>query len=427
MRAGFAFLMIPVMIALASPSAEAQSANAKAPVKQSAFTGSRRPHRVKAGSDGLNLSTADGAYTLHIHGYLQADNRMFASNLHGEPLDTFLFRRIRPLFEGTIFQHFDYRFMPDFGQDNPQIQEAYLEWKSLPAAKLRVGKFKEPIGLEILQQDRESLFPERSMASDLLPLRYMGAQVGGSAASGQWEYAAGYFNGSNDGSNGGFEWVQANEIAARLFLHPFAAASLRAVHGFGVGFAGSDGHQHGPVPGLKTVAQSTFFKYASTTIANGLHSRIAPQASYNTGRVGIQTEYVISLQDVRNQTYGAAVRNVAWQLSGSVLITGAKNSPGSANPRNPFDPRRGLRHIGALELTARHSHVTIDPAAFPMLASPVASAQKAAELGVGMNWLLNRYVKLTTAYEWTRFKMADGDLAVLPTEKVLMSRVQLAF
>ena len=73
--------------------------------------------------------------------------------------------------------------MPDFGQNNPQIQEAFLELKTVKFAKLRVGKFKEPIGLEVLRSDRELTFAERSLASDLVPLRYIGAQLSGSVLS----------------------------------------------------------------------------------------------------------------------------------------------------------------------------------------------------------------------------------------------------
>src|ERR1700757_1533952 len=167
--------------------------------------------------DGFWISTADKSTQLHVHGYVQADDRMFTSNTHGEELDTFLFRRIRPLFEGRLLGNVDFRFMPDFGQNNPQIQEAFLELKTLPFAKLRVGKFKEPIGLEALRQDRELTFVERSMASDLVPLRYVGAQISGSLVSNSISYAGGYFNGSSDGSNGVFtQWASANEGAARV-------------------------------------------------------------------------------------------------------------------------------------------------------------------------------------------------------------------
>jgi phosphate-selective porin OprO/OprP len=427
MRTIIVFLIIVIVIARVHAQAERQSADAGSSNGQSAFADSLQAHRIWAGSDGLHFSTDDGANTLHVHGYLQADDRFFLNNLHGEGLDVFLFRRIRPLFEGTIFHSVDFRFMPDFGQNNPQIQEAYLEWKEFPWSKLRIGKFKEPIGLEILQQDRQLIFAERSMASDLLPLRYMGIQVEGSDFSNRIEYEAGYFNGSNDGSNGNFEWLKANEVAARLFLHPFAATWGQRMRGFGIGIAGSDGHQHGPISGLKTVGQNTFFKYVSAATANGPHSRIAPQAYYYAGPVGLISEYVISSQDVRDQTSNIVVKNAAWQFSGSFLLTGEKNHYEGVIPRRAFDIAKGFRYFGALEFAARFSRVRLDRAAFPALASPASSAQQATEVGIGMNWILNRFVKLTTDYEDTTFRMEQKNAAALPKEEVLMSRVQLAF
>src|SRR5215470_11466609 len=210
--------------------------------------------------DGFWLSTNDGSTHLQVHGYVQADNRMFTANQHGEEVDAFLFRRIRPLFEGTLFNNVDFRFMPDFGQSNSQIQEAFLELKTLPFAKLRVGKFKEPIGLEVLRQDRDMTFVERSLASDLVPLRYIGAQLSGSVLANTITYEAGYFDGSVDGSNGVFtQWAPGNEAVARVFLHPFATSRFKAVRQFGLGVAGSEGHQRGPIAGLKTVGQTTFF------------------------------------------------------------------------------------------------------------------------------------------------------------------------
>jgi len=377
--------------------------------------------------DGLWFSTSDNATQLRVHGYAQADDRMFDSNLHGEGLDTFLFRRIRPLFEGTLFNAVDFRFMPDFGQNNPQIQEAYLELKTLPFAKLRVGKFKEPIGLEVLRSDRELIFAERSLASDLLPLRYMGAQLGGSVLSDSIAYEVGYFNGANDGSNGNFQWIRANEAAARLFVRPFAATSVGPLQQFGFGLAGSAGDQHGTIAGLKTVGQSTFFKYSSTALANGQHNRISPQAYYYIGRFGILTEYALSSQDVLNKKITRRVGNQAWEITGSVVLTGEKNSYNGVRPRNGFEPNRGFRHLGALELAARYSQLRIDGDAFPLLANPKTAAQKAQEAGIGFNWYLNQYVKLVTDYEHTTFRMASGAVTPLHSENVLMSRIQLAF
>src|SRR5579864_7207612 len=331
--------------------------------------------------DGLWFSTSDNATQLRVHGYAQADDRMFDSNLHGEGLDTFLFRRIRPLFEGTLFNAVDFRFMPDFGQNNPQIQEAYLELKTLPFAKLRVGKFKEPIGLEVLQSDRNLKFPERSIASDLVPLRYIGAQLSGSLLKDSISYEGGYFDGSSDGSNGVFtQWAKGNEGVGRIFLQPFAATGVNALHQFGFGVAGSAGSQHGTIAGLKTVGQTTFFKYSSTAVADGQHNRIAPQAYYYAGPFGLMGEYSLSSQDVLNKGVIGKFTNQAWQAQGSILLTGEKNSYGAIRPRNSFEPNHGFRHLGAVELAGRFAQLAIDGSAFAGFAKSTTAAQQAKEV-----------------------------------------------
>src|SRR5262249_42179363 len=94
--------------------ASTQSSSSPAPAK-AAFSDSADPAvqpakpapqpygRVSVRHDGLRFSSRDESTRLQVHGYLQADDRMFSSTTHAEELDTFLFRRIRPLFEGTLF------------------------------------------------------------------------------------------------------------------------------------------------------------------------------------------------------------------------------------------------------------------------------------------------------------------------------------
>jgi len=407
--------------------ASAASDDSSVPV-EAAFTTEQKSSPVSAHRDGLWFSTADGATKLHVHGYIQSDDRMFSSSTHGEELDTFLFRRIRPLFEGTLFNAVDFRFMPDFGQNNPQIQEAFLELKTLPFAKLRVGKFKEPIGLEVLRSDRELTFAERSLASDLVPLRYIGAQLSGAVLSNSITYAAGYFDGSSDGSNAVFtQWAHSNEAAARAFFHPFATTDVAAIKQFGLGVAGSAGAQHGAIAGLKTEGQTTFFKYSSTAVSNGQHNRLEPQAYYYAGPFGLMSEYVISSQDVLNKGVSGRVRNEAWQVAGSVVLTGEKNTYAGVRPRNATENAPGFRRFGAVELALRYSTLRIDGGAFPLFASAATAPQQAREQGVGVNWYLNRYVKLETDYEHTGFRMASVSATPLHSENVLMSRIQLAF
>jgi len=435
-----AFLVALVTAGAFAQTQSNQSSSVSASVASAAPTPSNDPEAIQPTTtaphhygpvsfrhEGLWFSTQDESTHLQVHGYVQSDDRMFSATTKGEELDTFLFRRLRPLFEGTLFNQVDFRFMPDFGQNNPQIQEAYLELKTLPFAKLRVGKFKEPVGLEVLQSDRNLKFPERSIASDLVPLRYIGAQLSGSFLKNSISYEGGYFDGSSDGSNGVFtQWAQGNEGAVRIFLQPFAATRVNMLHQFGFGVAGSSGSQHGTIAGLKTVGQTTFFKYSSTAVADGQHERIAPQAYYYVGPFGLMGEYSLSSQDVLNKGVIGKFTNQAWQAQGSIVLTGEKNSYGAIRPRNSFEPNRGFRHMGAVELAARYAQLAIDGSAFAGFAKATTAAQEAKEVGVGVNWYLNQYVKLVTDYEHTNFHMAQG-AAPLHDENVLISMIQLAF
>ena len=423
------FLVIPVLL-FTTVFVHAQAMNlndAAATVAATAATPKKTTPAVSFGSEGLIFSTKDKGYQLQVHGFVQGDDRMFSSNTKGEALDMFTFRRIRPIFEGTLFNNVDYRFMPDFGQNNPQIQDIYLELKTLPVAKLRVGKYKEPIGLEALRSDTDMSFAERSLSSDLVPLRYLGAQIGGSVLSNSISYQVGYFNGANDGSNGAIKWIQANEGVARVFFQPFAVSKVSALQHIGLGVAGSSGVQHGTIAGLKTTGQSTFFKYSSTALADGQHNRLSPQAYYYAGPALFLAEYVISSQTVLNKKLDDRLRNEAWHIEGSFMLTGEKNSYNGVRPRDAFEPNRGIRHFGAVELAVRTSELSIDKAAFPLFANPKTAAQHAQEWGVGVNWYLNRFTKLMTNYEHTNFSMASSKVPPLHAENVLMSRIQLAF
>jgi phosphate-selective porin OprO/OprP len=213
----------------------------------------------------------------------------------------------------------------------------------------------------------------------------------------------------------------------RIFARPFAKAGPHALGQLGIGLAGSLGAESGPLPSFKTVGQSTFFKYSKTAFADGRHNRIVPQAYYYYGPVGVLTEYAMSAQEVQQGAVLRTLTNHAWETTGSVMLTGEHNAYAGVRPTRAFEPQKGVRHLGAFELALRYSQVRMDPNAFPTFASPKSSAQKASEVGFGLNWYLNRYVKLTTDYEHTVFTMSSSSVTPLHNEDVLMNRVQLAF
>jgi phosphate-selective porin OprO/OprP len=119
---------------------------------------------IGAGPDGFFLSSADKKWVLKLRGYYQADTRWYPSDGDHASTDTFLFRRIRPIFEGTLAEWIDFKIMPDFAGSNLVVQDAYTNLHPFGSlVQLQAGKFKAPFGLERLQSATAITFIERSL------------------------------------------------------------------------------------------------------------------------------------------------------------------------------------------------------------------------------------------------------------------------
>src|SRR5262249_3046602 len=95
---------------------------------------------VTYGNDGVAIRSADGKFQFRLRPVVQADARFFA---HGGS-DTFLLRRVRPALQGTAFEFFDWRILPELA-GTPNLQEAYVNVRFIKAMQLRGGKFKPPV------------------------------------------------------------------------------------------------------------------------------------------------------------------------------------------------------------------------------------------------------------------------------------------
>jgi len=414
---------------------------------------------VKAGADGFIVQSADGEFKLRVGGYAQADGRFYmndsaAGKTPGIASDTFLLRRVRPILEGTVFRDFDFRVMTDFGNGAAQstlLQDAYVEWKHFPWLKVRVGKFKPEVGLEWQESDTTLLFSERGLPSDLLPQRDVGLQVSGNLFDDVIHYAGGVYNGVVDGGIADLDTYDAKDGAARIFAHPFKHTEIAGLQGLGVGVAGTVGDQVSTstttnLATYKTTGQNTFFTFGKGTAADGLEIRGTPQAYYYWGPFGLLTEYAIAQQELSNGALRKDVRNTAWQVEGSFVLTGENAnyhpSPAAAGngiiPLHPFNLKKG--GWGALELAGRYGELRFDPANFAAtpaaagFADPTRSAQEAREWGVGLNWYLNRNVKLVLDFEQTAFDGGAGTetakaytIRNRATEETIFTRAQIVF
>ena len=277
---------------------------------------------------------------LTLHGLVQLDSRTFFNdNPLAQSNDGFLLRRARPILEGTLFHDYDFLIVPDFGGSTVQLFDASINCRFAEKFQLKAGKFKGPVSLENLPTDAAAPFNERSLASDLVPMRNVGIQLGGDVELDRslLTWAAGVYDGDGDGRLAGNSPFNNDlEFGARLFWQPFKNDQSIYCQGLGFGVGGSysdvttnsaalPATTGGTLPGYITTGQQQFFAYIRRLPGRGRrrHWRVAPQACYYVGPFGLLGEGVLSDQRVQNtfSSRSATLENTAWQVTAQWMLT----------------------------------------------------------------------------------------------------------
>jgi phosphate-selective porin OprO/OprP len=422
--------------------------------QDSATTASKAAPKLTLSSSGFTGTSADSNFVFSLKGVVQLDSRTFFNDGPIRGNDGFLLRRARPIFQGTVFHDFDFNLTPDFGGSAVTIFDAYLNYRYEPWLQLRAGKFKVPVGLELLQSDLLTSFNERTLLSDLMPNRDLGVQLWGDIKGGVLSYAVGVFNGVGDTrsvGNPAADFEDHRELAGRVFALPFKNSKTVALQNLGFGVGASWGIISPNATGLPngngyaTDGQQQFFAYNPVTpggvvLANGAHWRISPQAYYYYGPLSLLGEYAISDQHVSRTTAvfpsplpaSADLQNTAWQITAGWVLTGEAASYTGVTPRHAFDPRNGS--WGAFQIVARYAVLDIDNKTFPTFADPTSSASAAQAWSAGLNWFLNKDIRVNLSYSRTTFSgggtsgaATAPNVVTAQPENVLFTRIQLAF
>jgi phosphate-selective porin OprO/OprP len=411
-----------------------------------------------AGDKGYFLSSPDAEYTLRIRGVVQLDSRWFFDKAIDN--DAFVLRRSRIGLEGKAGRNIDYQVVGEFSGQAATILDANILLTYAPEFQVRLGRFKSPVGLEMLQSETALSFLERSFATQLVPNRDIGVQVGGDLFSGKANYAVGVFNGVADGGNNASQ-TDANDgksVEARVMFQPWVAERSSWLAGLSFGLAGTYGLEDANgslASSFRTDGQQVFYAFrtsgsagTSTSVSsNGHAKRFVPQLSYYRGPFGLLAEYAESAAEVKavnvttsnatvNSTRTATLRNRAWQVQFAYVLTGEEASYKGVVPTRDFD--RATGSWGALEVVGRVSSIHLDAQAFTgaanaQLADPSKSAAGADTYGVGLNWYLSKFARFGVDYEYTRFRQAAGAPAPVPTsvishpEHALLTRFGLNF
>jgi phosphate-selective porin OprO and OprP len=403
-----------------------------------------RKQKVLAGwKDGFFLESPNGDFKLKLRGYLQTDARVFPLEEGDTGTDSIFLRRVRPIFEGTVFKYFDFRIMPDFGGGSTVLQDGYARINYWSYAQLQAGKYKSPLSLERLQGGSELTFIERSIANNIAPNRDIGIALQGNFLDDKVYYQVGVFNGSIDGGLNDGDVTSDKDIQGRVFVEPFKGDGPAWIKGLGVGIGSTYGtakNESYNNLNYRTTGRSTFFKFDTPTgtVVNfdGTRTRYAPSMYYYWGPFGFMGEYLsgdTDLQKVVTPRTGPNVKtddtfhSDGWFAQVSYVVTGEDASYKQVVPINNFDPANG--RFGAFELAFRASEVNVNQATFDRgLAVDSQATTNAMAYTGGLNWYFNRNFKVQFNYEHTDF---DNEITYSGKgrggEDVFLSRFQISY
>lgn len=404
--------------------------------------------KVTADSKGFTIQSANGDYALSLGGLLQTDARFFTGDTSGAAFaDQFVLRRAEPSIKGKLGKYVSFVITPQFGGSTggTRLLDFYTDLKFHPAASVRVGRFKEGIGLENLQSTSNLTFIERGLTNNLSPTREIGVTVNGLVLGETLQYSIGIFNGASDGGDGAevTEADNRHEYVARIFAEPFKN-DPGFFQGLGFGVAGTFGATRGASSttapnvlistsggGYVSPGQNKIFVYSGGS-ADGSHNHLAPQAYWYYDNYGLLSEYIVSEAEVVNGANRENLRHTAYQFIFNYVLTGEDAGYKGVKPSTPF--QIGGDGWGAFEVALRTGGLNIDGDAFKgavatRFADPTVSVNRAREYGLATNWYLNANTRIGLNYEYTTYSggntaKSDGNR---DPEHAILARLQIAY
>jgi phosphate-selective porin OprO/OprP len=361
---------------------------------------------VKEKDGAFTLESANGRNSIQLTGRMHLDYRQSnveAGNFQASNdtdtrsmADQFELRRARLGVKGKFAKDFNYEVVGNL-PGTATIDVAFLDWAKYDAVQFRVGKFKQPFGLEQLTSSNNIDFIERSYADQISPGKKLGAQIMGAPITGA-TYALSAFqmhDVENDINSDRMSYAgrATLNLAERL-------GNKEAVFHIGLAYRDQDYSLTPTNSGntsstLDAVSRASMFSFTSggRGLANVVRAQIIGDQSATGGTYGtaspttakvhtdafglegivaygptkIQAEYTNSdYKGVSSTDTNAIKADVsAWYVEGLWLITGEKYADAykkgvfsSIKPKNEFDIDAGK--LGAWEAGLRYDAFQVE-------------------------------------------------------------------
>jgi len=338
----------------------------------------------------------------------------FQEDIHssyvGEPdLERAELHRNRIGVQGHLFKRIEYEVERELTEKELDAgktpkspwKDVYVDLDFVKNAQVKLGKFKIPFGLDELTGVTHNDFVYRSLGANYLaPARDIGGMVHGSFLKHGLQYWTGVF--AHDGDNARSSKIAGGDetFAARVTGTPFRAlmerlGEIEIGSAFTLSNLSDDSFRPNGLRGRTVMTQHVFYE---PVYVKGMRRRWEADVDWTVGPASARGEYTWVSDDRKRQGIGdddlPNARARSWYVSGTWILTGERK-------RRPVkaDENFLMGGWGAVELAARIERIWYDsagglddPFRNPRAETIFPEANRALTLGV--NWTLNRFVKL---------------------------------
>lgn len=409
------------------------------------------------GLDGVGFSTDDEEFQLRFRMLEQIDYDGYLGSQGLSPNATtsgFYLPRSRYYFQGRLTKPITYDLSFQRSYTTFNFFNAYLNFEYDPRLQIRVGRQKVPFTYEFYKINVWRLIaPERSVwNNNYQSNRDIGIAAWGGLFENRIEYATMIHNGPRNGYQA---YDYPKTVAAFLNFKPFETREGSFLRDLNFGGSLDYGYQNNPaVPGVfrtnvnaSNVALSAndptnnatlpFLGLNNNVMERGLRDLWELHAAYYYKGLSLLGAWDSGFNGYAlPQQPSVRVPTSGFFVQAAYLITGETLRERTAiDPINRFDLRPGKFGLGAFEPHVRYSEMTLGHQIFTAgLADPNLWTNRVQLIDVGVNWYLNKFVKVYFDWEHAIFaspvfagNSSSGHAAFQNTNDLLWLRLQFYY